>query len=748
MGPGDTVVNLTNCDTEPIHIPGSIQPHGVLLGVDETDGRVAVVSRNAEELLGRPVAAMLGAPLAAVLGEGPADAVQRHVAVTELHVEGASVPLRLARGVGRAGWVGQPVEAVMHRSGGLLVVEIEPDPRDPSSTPLSHRATQAAVTHLAATTTVRDLAQALAAQTRILTGHDRVMVYRFDPDWNGEVIAEDRRDDLEPFLGLHYPASDIPVQARRLYETSWTRVIADVSYRPSPLVSEGPPGTHEPLDLSLAVLRSVSPMHVEYLTNMGVKASMSVSLILDGRLWGMVACHHYSGPCCPSHDARSAAEFIGQAASHLLRDRELADDLAQSSSGAHDLTRLTEHLARDPRPPLEALADHPELLLRLTDATGAVLSTGDRLVHLGLTPDDATVRRIVRLLPGQEDRSVSTDHLVQVDPALGSDQAAGALLVRDGGGMWLLWLRTEVERTVDWGGDPRQLKAAPGDEGPPRLGPRTSFDRWREVVRGRSLPWRTWQVDAAQQLGATVVATLARRSQEQMAIVSDLHDVLGASAMPTVPGLELYADYRPADGGYLGGDWWDVLPLPDGSRIALVLGDIAGHGSAVAATMTQVRISLRAYVLAGAAPAEVLERLDALVFHLYPDALVTALVAFLDVGTGHLQIARAGAPEPLLAGPEDIRSLSVPGRPPLGVNLGLSVPPLDLTLATGMSLVMFSDGLVERRDASLSEGIAHVLAAARTNMTDDLAKWAARLLAATPGPAPDDTTVLIARRTI
>ena len=144
MGPGAARVDLTNCDTEPIHIPGSIQPHGVLLGVDEADWRVAVVSRNVEELLGRPVTDVLGAPLAAVLGEGPADAVQRHVAVAELHVEGAGVPLRLARGVGRAAWVGQPVEAVMHRSGGLLVVEIEPDLRDPSSAPLSHRATRAA----------------------------------------------------------------------------------------------------------------------------------------------------------------------------------------------------------------------------------------------------------------------------------------------------------------------------------------------------------------------------------------------------------------------------------------------------------------------------------------------------------------------------------------------------------------------------------------------------------------------------
>ena len=130
----------------------------------------------------------------------------------------------------------------MHRSGGLLVVEVEPDLRDVAATQQSTRATRAALTHLAATTTVVGLAGALAAQIRNLTGHDRVMVYRFDQDWNGEVIAEDRREDLEPFLGLHYPASDIPAQARRLYATSWTRVIADVAYQPSPLVSAAPPG--------------------------------------------------------------------------------------------------------------------------------------------------------------------------------------------------------------------------------------------------------------------------------------------------------------------------------------------------------------------------------------------------------------------------------------------------------------------------------------------------------------------------
>ena len=499
-----------------------------------------------------------------MLGEGPADAVRQHVIDVAPGVEAAAVPLRLERGVGRGAWVGLTVEALVHRSGGLLVVEVEPDLRGPSASQVSTRATRAALTHLAATTSVVGLAGALVAQIRSLTGHDRVMVYRFDQDWNGEVIAEDRREDLEPFLGLHYPASDIPAQARRLYTTSWTRVIADVAYQPSPLVSAAPPGREKPLDLSRAGLRSVSPVHIEYLTNMGVKASMSVSLIQDGRLWGMVACHHYSGPCCPSHDARWAAEFVGQTASQLLRDRQAADDRAESADSASDLAQLTEHLTRDPRPPLDALADDPAMLLRLADATGVVLATGDRLLHLGLTPDDATVRRIVRLLPDEEDGPWSTDHLVGVDPALGSDQAAGAMLVRDGGSSWLLWLRTEVERAVYWGGDPRAHTTSPSGNGPPRLGPRRSFARWREVVKGRSLPWRTWQVDAAGQLGATVAATLAGRSQEQLTVVSDLHDVLGSSALPIVPHLELYADLRPAHAGYLGGDWWDVLRMPDG----------------------------------------------------------------------------------------------------------------------------------------------------------------------------------------
>ena len=250
---------------------------------------------------------------------------------------------------------------------------------------------------------------------------------------------------------------------------------------------------------------------------------------------------------------------------------------------------------------------------------------------------------------------MSTDHLVEVDPALGSDEAAGAMLVRDGGGSWLLWLRTEVERAVYWGGDPRAHTTSPSDNGPPRLGPRRSFARWREVVSGTVAA----VAHLAGRRGAAARGHRRRDPDPPVATAADRP--LRPARRPREqcaadrPHLELFADLRPAHGGYLGGDWWDVLPLPDGRHVALVLGDVAGHGIAAAATMAQIRISLRAYVMAGALPAQVLERLDTLVLHLHPDALVTALVALLEVDTGHVQIARAGAPKPILAGPGDLR---------------------------------------------------------------------------------------------
>ena len=169
----------------------------------------------------------------------------------------------------------------------------------PFSFPNTYQAVRGTVADLNRASSLQELYDITARAVRALTGFDRVMVYRYDADYNGEVVAEAKRADLNSFLGLHYPASDIPAQARALYEKNWIRLISDVDYAPAPIEPADHPATGAPLDLTYSTLRSVSPIHLEYLRNMGVRASMSISLLRDDKLWGLIACHHYAGPHAP-----------------------------------------------------------------------------------------------------------------------------------------------------------------------------------------------------------------------------------------------------------------------------------------------------------------------------------------------------------------------------------------------------------------------------------------------------------------
>ncbi|MET1038893.1 MAG: GAF domain-containing protein, partial [Aeromicrobium sp.] len=306
--PAYTAPDLTNCEQEPIHVPGAIQPHGLLLALDERQ-RIVTASRNCARLVGRSARDLIDTDVREILGSTLTTAVQHVVEAGDL-----GTPIRATMPAGHGDIAEASVDLIVHRSGNRLVIEIEPVSTPLPSQTVSYRTARAAVTRLTQSATTEELCQQLAAEIRRLTGFDRVMVYRFDEEWNGEVVAEERRDDLNPFLGLHYPSTDIPAQARRLYTVNWSRLIADVGYEPVALEPVIDPGTGTPLDLSHSVLRSVSPIHIEYLSNMGVSASMSVSMVKDGLLWGLVACHHYSGPLRVPYDARSAAEFLGQTA--------------------------------------------------------------------------------------------------------------------------------------------------------------------------------------------------------------------------------------------------------------------------------------------------------------------------------------------------------------------------------------------------------------------------------------------------
>ena len=306
---------------------------------------------------------------------------------------------------------------------------------------------------------------------------------------------------------------------------------------------------------------------------------MSISLVVDGELWGLVACHHYSGPHRPSHDARSAAEFLGQVASQLAGDRERADSRERTLAAQTVLGRIAARTSASPDSPLVSVMDDPELL-SLVDATGAVLSYDGVLTARGevdLDPAQLQADRL-RARGRQQLRDRRPTSSPRSVPELGGvASAAGVLRVGSDSDRWLLWLRPEQERVVDWGGDPtnKQLAAA---EGPHvRLSPRRSFEKWRQVVRGRSTPWAPWKLEVADALGKHLIGLILSRSRDQLAMAESIQRSVVADEPPRFDGIELAARYQPASTFQLGGDWWDAFALADG-RIVFVVGDVAGHG--------------------------------------------------------------------------------------------------------------------------------------------------------------------------
>ncbi len=733
--------DLTTCDREPIHVPGAIQPHGVLLVVDAETFRVVMASATAKSYLGTSRGDVLGASLDELLGD---EAGRRVVAALGQRQLDEALHLRLDGTRGE--WAGQDVDVLLHRSGHRFVVEIEPGAEYDTLID-AYRLARAATTRLTATNDVTGLCHALASEIRRLSGFDRVMVYRFDAEWNGEVVAEDRREDLNSFFGLHYPASDIPAQARRLYTVNWSRLIADIGYLPVPLDPMLDPDTDKPLDMSFSVLRSVSPIHLEYLSHMGVTASMSVSLVVDGQLWGLVACHHYSGPHRPPYEVRAASEFVGQVAAQLVGERVRATERVRQMDAQRSVARLMADLVADPLPPHDALMASPAVL-ELVEATGVALHAEGRLLTAGAVPPPAVIHRIAATLE-PDGRVRSSDNLAALDPSLAGhdDVAAGALCVSTTAERWLLWFRPAQDRVVDWGGDPHN-KALAAAEGPEvRLSPRRSFEKWREVVRGRSEPWSEWQHEVAEQLRASVASLLVQRSREQITLAETVQRQVVLGRSPEVPGFEVGVQYRPAAHNHLGGDWCDAVKLPDG-RAAFVVGDVAGHGFRAASTMTQIRTAVRAYLLEGHSPGSCLDKLDHLVASTMDGVTATAAVLVVDVATGDATVASAGHPSPLLVHDGVAESVDVPTRPLLGVG----VPDRSETTLSlhDQIVVMFTDGLVERRGTDLDhsvDALARLVASGPGDAGLDV--WSEALLTSVDAPdaeAADDRTLLVLRR--
>jgi chemotaxis family two-component system sensor kinase Cph1 len=486
---GPHVVDLTNCEREPIHIPGAIQPHGVLVALREPDLNITQVSENVAHHLQLRADAVLGSPLRLLLAAHSVDLVRE--ALANGRWESVN-PLRLeARG--------KHFDGIIHRHDGALILELEPTSGAAPQESI-HHPLRAALMSLQFARTLPELCETVVREVRRLTGFERVLLYRFDKDGHGSVDAEARDASLEPYLGLHYPASDIPQQARALYLRNWLRIIPDARYSPVRIVPSLCPQTGAPLDLSFSVLRSVSPIHLEYLANMGIRASMSVSLIVGGRLWGLISCANHTGPRRIPYEIRSASEVLGRLASlqiAALEAREAAELRASRRATQHVLAEALRGGVG-----LESLLNHPGELLTLVSADGAAVVWAEKQQSCGRTPAPEMISALANWLEEQAALvPFATESLPALFPAAvdSKDTASGLLTFALPGTppRRVLWFRSEVPSTVHWGGDPNKPVVTDPSM---RIHPRHSFDLWKEEVRLQSRQWIAGDMEAADDL--------------------------------------------------------------------------------------------------------------------------------------------------------------------------------------------------------------------------------------------------------
>jgi diguanylate cyclase (GGDEF)-like protein len=508
-----TELDLARCADEPIHIPGYIQPHGALIAADATSLTITHVSTNfcaasgmaPDQALGRNLAELIGADACAViLGSLAGDPPVGGMAVSRL----LTMP------------DGAPCGVLAHRNGEKIIVELEP--ARPAEYEAALALAQTAVARLRDTHSCEQLGQGVVRELRALTGYDRMMVYRFDSEEHGEIIAEDRVPEIEPYLHLRFPATDIPAQARRLYMLQRVRIIPDISYAPVAILGGGP------LDMSYCGLRSVSPVHLEYLYNMEVAATLAISIVHEDRLWGMVIGHHRT-PLSPSPGQRALFELLGQFAGLLITEAETRSRMEAQLTAQQRLAALAQHI-EDGGSTIDGLAHAaPELLHMVNAAGGFILLRGQARSFGAAPPEAAASAMLARLLVGGGDKIEATSRLGELDERFQNEaaSASGVLMIPFAAdpGDGLLFFRPELPRTVKWGGDPRNKAELDPRDG--RIRPRRSFAAWVEILRGQSEPWSQTDLLAAQGLRGVLTRALLRRSEAELMLISNSDPLTG-----------------------------------------------------------------------------------------------------------------------------------------------------------------------------------------------------------------------------
>jgi two-component system, chemotaxis family, sensor kinase Cph1 len=491
-------VDLTACDREPIHVPGSIQPHGVMLVADP---ETLTVTHAAGDLEALGWGAWHGVPLGTLIGQSAVETTRRSAAGGTHFIGQIQAP------------TGMLLDATAHPSSGRQIVELEPAPAKPLPATALLAAIEVAATALEQSNGMQMLCERAAIAFRGFTGYDRVTVYQFLDDGAGVVVAEARRADLHSFLNHHFPSSDIPRQARELYVRNPVRVIPDVNYRPAVL---GPDWSGAPLDMSDCVLRSVSPVHLQYLRNMDVRASASISVLKDGVLWGLIACHHQQPQPVP-YEVRAACRVLAGVLSRQIKAREEADGYRERIRLRGFEDRLVSLLSREGT--LDAaLAHHLDEVRRSLNGDGVAVLRGQDFVASGVCPAEADVRALADWVVQHHAGTVlGTDHLDDIYPPASAFQNLGSGLLAitlSSTEPWaVLWFRAEQVEVIKWAGNPHKDASS---EPLAALTPRASFEAWTETVRGRGRRWTLAEIEAAGRLRDALLDVRRHRQLQEL----------------------------------------------------------------------------------------------------------------------------------------------------------------------------------------------------------------------------------------
>ncbi len=540
--------DLSNCEREKIHLPGSIQPHGALLVVDESALTITHASQNAAEFL-------TGNALGTVIGRSLTD-LSPELATS---FAGAAARNGIHPRVATQCELSQPVDCLMHQaSTGQWVLEFEPaEALEPSLTSLL----QQGINDITNAASLQSLCDTVTGLFSALFGYDRVMVYRFAFEGHGEVFAEKCEADMEAYLGNHYPASDIPQIARDLYKQTRVRMLPDVNYQPCAVRPRAAVGELDELDMTHCHLRSMSPVHRQYLTNMGVQATMVASLVCGEKLWGLITCHHQSARYM-GYERRLLAELLAEITATRIAALE-GLSRARAEKGVQQFEQsLIEAISQD-GDWTSTLVNQSNKLLRPLDAIGAALTHDNQMLRIGTAPSEADISALTRWLNKKHDGTLYFNSAIGYeDPQFETLAAVTpgilAFPLSSVPGEYLIWFRPERVRTICWGGVPDKPT---GEE----LTPRTSFAKWKEELQNTSEHFNESSLAVGQLIAASIIDVIQQFHAMRVMIAHDHLETL----TDQISGSELPALIADADGKILLRNkafdnllWTDGPPIP------------------------------------------------------------------------------------------------------------------------------------------------------------------------------------------